>query len=82
MRKLLQVNPGQRMSATAALKHPWMQATANTANMVATLENLKQFNARRKWKAGITAVRAGVRIQRLREAIQEAVAEDEPKPIV
>lgn len=75
VRRLLVADPKKRMTWKDALEHPWMKSTAKTDNMAGTLEKLKQFNARRKWKAGINAVRAGVRIQRIREAIKESVAE-------
>lgn len=78
MRRLLQVDPKERMDSREALTHPWMEAQASTANMAATLEQLKKFNARRKWRTGINVVRAGVRIQRLREAIQQAVEGEGP----
>uniref|UniRef100_A0A8C5CBJ3 calcium/calmodulin-dependent protein kinase n=1 Tax=Gadus morhua TaxID=8049 RepID=A0A8C5CBJ3_GADMO len=54
--KLLTINPGKRVCATDALKHPWICQRSTVASMMhrqETVECLKKFNARRKLKGAI-----------------------------
>ncbi|XP_046385034.1 phosphorylase b kinase gamma catalytic chain, skeletal muscle/heart isoform isoform X3 [Ischnura elegans] len=72
IRKLLVVDPRQRISVADALTHPFFQIMQYKA---------REFNARRLFKFGILCVRAMVRIQRLRftpEPLSVAVAQVDP----
>lgn len=53
---MLTVNPLHRITATDALKHPWIcqrERVASTLHRQETVECLKKFNARRKLKGAI-----------------------------
>uniref|UniRef100_A0A8D3BRS2 calcium/calmodulin-dependent protein kinase n=1 Tax=Scophthalmus maximus TaxID=52904 RepID=A0A8D3BRS2_SCOMX len=53
--KMLTINPAKRVTATDALKHPWICQRSTVASMMhrqETVECLKKFNARRKLKSG------------------------------
>lgn len=44
-------DPAQRITASAALKHPWICGkTTNSCHLPSTQDRLRQFNARRKFK--------------------------------
>ncbi|XP_073478244.1 calcium/calmodulin-dependent protein kinase type II subunit beta isoform X18 [Aquarana catesbeiana] len=54
--QMLTINPGKRISAHEALKHPWVCQRSTVASMMhrqETVECLKKFNARRKLKGAI-----------------------------
>ncbi|XP_056265348.1 calcium/calmodulin-dependent protein kinase type II delta 2 chain isoform X2 [Pseudoliparis swirei] len=54
--KMLTINPNKRITATEALKHPWICQRSTVASMMhrqETVECLKKFNARRKLKGAI-----------------------------
>uniref|UniRef100_UPI003AB0EC27 calcium/calmodulin-dependent protein kinase type II subunit delta isoform X18 n=1 Tax=Centroberyx gerrardi TaxID=166262 RepID=UPI003AB0EC27 len=54
--KMLTINPAKRVTATDALKHPWICQRSTVASMMhrqETVECLKKFNARRKLKGAI-----------------------------
>uniref|UniRef100_A0A4W5KE96 calcium/calmodulin-dependent protein kinase n=1 Tax=Hucho hucho TaxID=62062 RepID=A0A4W5KE96_9TELE len=51
--KMLTINPAKRVTATDALKHPWICQRSTVASMMhrqETVECLRKFNARRKLK--------------------------------
>ncbi|EFN82316.1 Calcium/calmodulin-dependent protein kinase type II alpha chain [Harpegnathos saltator] len=53
---MLTVNPGKRITASEALKHPWICQRERVASVVhrqETVDCLKKFNARRKLKGAI-----------------------------
>uniref|UniRef100_A0A8C5ER21 calcium/calmodulin-dependent protein kinase n=1 Tax=Gouania willdenowi TaxID=441366 RepID=A0A8C5ER21_GOUWI len=57
--KMLTINPAKRVTATDALKHPWICQRSTVASMMhrqETVECLKKFNARRKLKEPQTTV--------------------------
>jgi len=64
--KLLVLDPKQRLTAEQALAHPWISNQANNseAHLNSTLEELKKFNARRKFKGAILAVKALSKLKR------------------
>ncbi|XP_066256432.1 calcium/calmodulin-dependent protein kinase type II alpha chain isoform X2 [Euwallacea similis] len=54
--QMLTVNPGKRITAADALKHPWICQRERVASVVhrqETVDCLKKFNARRKLKGAI-----------------------------
>uniref|UniRef100_A0A8C5CH46 calcium/calmodulin-dependent protein kinase n=1 Tax=Gadus morhua TaxID=8049 RepID=A0A8C5CH46_GADMO len=54
--KMLTINPGKRITAAEALKHPWISHRSTVASCMhrqETVECLKKFNARRKLKGAI-----------------------------
>uniref|UniRef100_A0A8C7RAK9 calcium/calmodulin-dependent protein kinase n=1 Tax=Oncorhynchus mykiss TaxID=8022 RepID=A0A8C7RAK9_ONCMY len=57
--KMLTINPAKRVTATDALKHPWICQRSTVASMMhrqETVECLRKFNARRKLKEPQTTV--------------------------
>ena len=59
IRKLLCPDPLTRIGATEALSHPWIserEKVANRAHRPKSLEQLKQFNAKKKWAAALSVV--------------------------
>uniref|UniRef100_H2SWD2 calcium/calmodulin-dependent protein kinase n=1 Tax=Takifugu rubripes TaxID=31033 RepID=H2SWD2_TAKRU len=57
--KMLTINPSKRITASEALKHPWICQRSTVASMMhrqETVECLKKFNARRKLKVRHAAV--------------------------
>uniref|UniRef100_UPI00398F45A3 calcium/calmodulin-dependent protein kinase type II subunit gamma isoform X5 n=1 Tax=Pristiophorus japonicus TaxID=55135 RepID=UPI00398F45A3 len=54
--QMLTINPAKRITATEALKHPWVCQRSTVASMMhrqETVECLRKFNARRKLKGAI-----------------------------
>uniref|UniRef100_A0A3B3QA39 calcium/calmodulin-dependent protein kinase n=1 Tax=Paramormyrops kingsleyae TaxID=1676925 RepID=A0A3B3QA39_9TELE len=54
--KMLTINPSKRITASEALKHPWISHRSTVASCMhrqETVECLKKFNARRKLKGAI-----------------------------
>lgn len=57
VRKLLVIDPKKRLTATEALRLPWVKGVATkTTNMEITMNKLKEFNARRKLKCATDAM--------------------------
>lgn len=55
--KLIVLDPKKRLTAKQTLQHPWVQGKgAKREHMEKTQEKLKEFNARRKLKAGMYGV--------------------------
>jgi serine/threonine protein kinase len=63
--RLIVLDPALRLTAEQCLKHPWMKTNVD-ANLAATVENIKVFNAGITWKRGIYGVEALNRILYLR----------------
>ena len=63
--RMLTVDPEKRIRAEAVLAHPWIgrrDGTASTAHRPVTINCLKMFNARRKFKGAVIAALAQRRI--------------------
>ncbi|XP_067008187.2 calcium/calmodulin-dependent protein kinase type IV [Anabrus simplex] len=57
--KFLQLEPSKRPTASEALDHPWVRGeTTRWHHMDSTIERLREFNARRKFRAATHAVLA------------------------
>jgi len=59
IRKMLVVNPESRLSADQALRHPWFLVGDHeliSRNLTTTLETMKKFNARRKFRGTVKGV--------------------------
>lgn len=70
--KLLVTSPGDRMSASECLLHPWIQpitrkqaAKRNRSSI--NMKNFKKFNAKRKWKMSFLTVVMCTRLLSLRQ---------------
>ncbi|KAJ8606373.1 hypothetical protein CTAYLR_009313 [Chrysophaeum taylorii] len=65
---LLQIDPDKRLSATAALVHPWFTTDLldNTKILTKTLSNIQtMFKPKQKFKGGVSAIMAMNRAKRL-----------------
>ena len=59
--KMLVVNPSERMDISDIMKHPWMtKENLEDKVLPKTLAQLKKFNARRKFKAGVMVARVAI----------------------
>uniref|UniRef100_A0A5F4WAP1 calcium/calmodulin-dependent protein kinase n=1 Tax=Callithrix jacchus TaxID=9483 RepID=A0A5F4WAP1_CALJA len=70
--KMLTINPAKRITASEALKHPWICQRSTVASMMhrqETVDCLKKFNARRKLKVRNFTFLWGSRFGRLRSEI-------------
>jgi calcium-dependent protein kinase len=66
IRKMMTVDPKQRITAAKALQHPWILSEAPEHVLSDTVENLAKFNARRKWKGAILATMAANRMKNVK----------------
>ncbi|XP_024917925.1 calcium/calmodulin-dependent protein kinase type II delta 1 chain isoform X2 [Cynoglossus semilaevis] len=72
--KMLTINPAKRVTATDALKHPWICQRSTVASMMhrqETVECLKKFNARRKLKGAILTTMLATRNFSARSLLQK-----------
>jgi len=68
---MLTVKPSKRPTARKLLSHKWLKQSADTLgsrDIGKTLPQLKRFNARRKFRAGVRAV---VAVNRFRLALSK-----------
>ncbi|KAJ8598221.1 hypothetical protein CTAYLR_005529 [Chrysophaeum taylorii] len=59
IRKMLVVNPDSRLTADQALRHPWFLVGDHeliSRNLTSTLDTMKKFNARRKFRGTVRGV--------------------------
>ncbi|ORX54885.1 calcium/calmodulin-dependent protein kinase I delta short [Piromyces finnis] len=61
IRKLLVVDPNDRMNCEQALKHKWLTTATNTS----VIENVKKFNAKKTFKKAVQAVTAANQLKQL-----------------
>ncbi len=74
IRKILVVDPKQRLTAEQIMEHPWMKADLPEKNLDSTIIELKKYNARRKFRAGVMAVMAANRFKAALASISEEIA--------
>lgn len=58
LRRLLVVDPLARYGAEDVLKHPWVTGGARTVKLDSAYTQLRRFNARRRFRAGVKKVMA------------------------
>lgn len=71
IRQLLVKEPGERMTASECLVHPWIKPlsrkqAAKRSRSSINMKNFRKFNARRKWKLSYNMVSACNRLCRMR----------------
>lgn len=62
--RLLVVEPQNRLTPRQVLEHPWIAGEVSGESLNSAAAELKKFNARRKFKAGIMLARAAVKMRR------------------
>ncbi|TMW62512.1 hypothetical protein Poli38472_005130 [Pythium oligandrum] len=76
---MLVVNPADRWSATQLLEHKWVTGKeVATVQLTSALEELRRFNARRKFKAAIRTVQTTNALAKTFSRGQSKDDEDEP----
>ncbi|RHY90190.1 hypothetical protein DYB37_006171 [Aphanomyces astaci] len=55
---MLVLNPAERATADALLQHPWITGVVSSVPLKTAVQELKRFNARRKFKAAVKTVQA------------------------
>ena len=76
---LLTVNPASRLSADDALKHPWITSADDvlaSRDLSGAVTEMKRFNAKRKFRAGVRAIVMMNRMNHLKDALLAARASD------
>ena len=59
IKKMLVVDPDKRLTASQALRHPWFMVGDHeliSRNLAKTLDTMKKFNARRKFKGKVKGI--------------------------
>ncbi|XP_029452268.1 calcium/calmodulin-dependent protein kinase type II subunit delta isoform X12 [Rhinatrema bivittatum] len=83
--KMLTINPAKRISASEALKHPWICQRSTVASMMhrqETVDCLKKFNARRKLKGAILTTMLATRNFSARSLLKKPDGVKEPQTTV
>ncbi|CCI40863.1 unnamed protein product [Albugo candida] len=63
--KMLVTNPNDRETASQVLQHKWVTGSdVATVQLTSALEELRRFNARRKFKAAVSTVQATISLSR------------------
>jgi calcium/calmodulin-dependent protein kinase I len=65
VKRMLVVNPDERANAEDLKKDPWLAGAGGDSELTGAIEGLKSFNARRKFRAAVTTVKAVNRAQRI-----------------
>eukprot|EP00485_Elphidium_margaritaceum_P010044 CAMPEP_0202692782 /NCGR_PEP_ID=MMETSP1385-20130828/7086_1 /ASSEMBLY_ACC=CAM_ASM_000861 /TAXON_ID=933848 /ORGANISM="Elphidium margaritaceum" /LENGTH=661 /DNA_ID=CAMNT_0049348377 /DNA_START=20 /DNA_END=2005 /DNA_ORIENTATION=+ len=72
--KLLEKNPRKRYTATQALEHEWMRTASETLFDRQKMDRMRQFNCARKFKRGVRAMLAVIRLSEIFERLTEEKA--------
>ncbi|KAG9396143.1 Protein kinase domain [Carpediemonas membranifera] len=73
IKKILVVNPKDRLDIAGIMNHPWLSEELPSLHLESTLSELKKYNARRKFRAGVMAVMAANRFKVALESIKDDV---------
>ena len=69
VKKLLVVNPAQRLDADGIMSHPWIKGDDTPRDdMPSVLANIRRYNARRRLKKAGTAIIGSIRWRKLTQA--------------
>lgn len=78
IQRMLVVDPQQRWTATQLMNHTWIVGDdVSTVPLQSAINELKRFNARRKFKAGVHATIATVRVKKMIEGMTKAASTNE-----
>ncbi|XP_060614211.2 death-associated protein kinase 2-like [Anolis sagrei] len=82
IQQLLVKEPGNRMTASECLRHPWIKPlnrkqAMNRSRSSINMKNFRKFNARRKWKLSYNMVSACNRLCRMGLLCQQRREEEE-----
>ncbi|XP_027514782.1 calcium/calmodulin-dependent protein kinase type II subunit delta isoform X19 [Chiroxiphia lanceolata] len=83
--KMLTINPAKRITASEALKHPWICQRSTVASMMhrqETVDCLKKFNARRKLKGAILTTMLATRNFSAKSLLKKPDGVKEPQTTV
>ncbi|KAL3659444.1 hypothetical protein V7S43_015436 [Phytophthora oleae] len=58
--KMLILKPAERWSARQLLEHPWIAGAVKDVQLTTALAELRKFNARRKFRAAVSTVKATI----------------------
>lgn len=73
VKKLLKVDPTERLTAQQTLNHPWLKSTCNSV-LPHFAGNMKSFNARRRMRGAMRVIQMAVSLQ-MAEARAKKAAE-------
>eukprot|EP00753_Platysulcus_tardus_P000415 PLAT10435.1.p1 GENE.PLAT10435.1~~PLAT10435.1.p1 ORF type:complete len:364 (-),score=195.57 PLAT10435.1:142-1233(-) len=73
---LLVVDPTERYTARQVLDHPWITGEVARTDLMSAVKQMRAFNARRKFKAGIAMART---VAALRRGLASSESKEEPE---
>ncbi|TYZ69478.1 hypothetical protein PybrP1_007367 [[Pythium] brassicae (nom. inval.)] len=75
--KMLVVNPAERATVGQLLEHKWVTGTeVATVQLTSALEELRRFNARRKFKAAVSTVQATIALNKTFSKSKSTASDD------
>lgn len=82
--KLLVVDPKKRLTAAEILTHPWMTSDSGNANLTHLRDQLKSYNARRRFRGAIRAVQLTslIKGKKFNGSLMDAVDTDDTATVV
>ncbi|GAB9465425.1 Camk/camk1 protein kinase [Globisporangium polare] len=79
--KMLMVNPAERATVGQLLEHRWVTGSeVATVQLTSALEELRRFNARRKFKAAVSTVQATISLNKAFSKSKSTVSDDGALP--
>jgi len=82
IRRLMDPNPRSRLTIEEALNHPWIvQNNRNDSNLASTQEQIRKFQARKRFKVAIQAVVATNRLRKALENLKEGNDDYDPEDL-
>jgi len=79
IRRLMEPNPQTRLTIAEALSHPWIVNSTNDASLTSAQEEIRKFQARRKFKGAVQAVVATNRLRRALASLKEGNDDYDPE---